>query len=106
VLEAAPRGPRPVRVDLVPADGSGPVAVDLTIGRDGFDPTLVWGDHYGAEGIVALALAAHLVADGDPAADGRPAAIAVHCETDSEPGGLACKAAVVRRPVVIGSPDE
>jgi len=40
-----------------PADG-GPV-----IGPGGFDPAEYWGDQYGAQGLVSVALAAHLVAD-------------------------------------------
>jgi 3-oxoacyl-[acyl-carrier-protein] synthase II len=35
----------------------------VTIGTAGFDPAAQWGDCYGAEGVVGLALAAHLVAD-------------------------------------------
>jgi 3-oxoacyl-[acyl-carrier-protein] synthase II len=52
VLEAAtglPRGPVGSR--------------SLAVGPDGFDPVAHWGDCYGAQGVVALALAAHLAAD-------------------------------------------
>ncbi|HEY3956691.1 MAG TPA: beta-ketoacyl synthase N-terminal-like domain-containing protein [Streptosporangiaceae bacterium] len=35
----------------------------LSIGPGGFDPVAHWGDWYGAQDIVALALAAHLIAD-------------------------------------------
>lgn len=54
VLERAPAVPRPLR----PAD-PGPLA----IGAGGFDPVAHWGDCYGAQGVVTLALAAHLAAD-------------------------------------------
>ncbi len=40
-----------------------PARPRLTIGRGGFDPAAAWGDCYGAQGVVALALAAHLAAD-------------------------------------------
>jgi hypothetical protein len=35
----------------------------LEVGPGGFDPAAHWGPCYGADGVVALALAAHLVAD-------------------------------------------
>ncbi|MFF5207128.1 beta-ketoacyl synthase N-terminal-like domain-containing protein [Streptosporangium sp. NPDC000396] len=50
-------------VELVPEAGPWPRPPRVTIGRDGFDPAAHWGDCYGAEGVVALALAAHLAAD-------------------------------------------
>jgi hypothetical protein len=33
------------------------------VGPEGFDPARHWGDFYGAQGVVALALAAHLAVD-------------------------------------------
>ena len=45
----------------VPAD---PPAAALTIGRLGFDPQVAWGDCYGAQGVVSLALAGAAVAAG------------------------------------------
>jgi 3-oxoacyl-[acyl-carrier-protein] synthase II len=36
----------------------GPVPPEMTIGPDGFDPTVHWGDCYGAQGVLGLALAA------------------------------------------------
>jgi 3-oxoacyl-[acyl-carrier-protein] synthase II len=53
----------PALVELRTGAGSGPDA-DVVVGPGGFDPAARWGDHYGAEGVIALALAAHLVADG------------------------------------------
>lgn len=50
-----------VLVEWLPDDGALP---GFTIGPDdAFDPARHWGDCYGAQGVVSLALAAHLVAD-------------------------------------------
>jgi hypothetical protein len=66
VLEAAPaRG--------VPARQAAPARHHLEVGPGGFDPAAHWGACYGADGVVALALAAHLAAD-----EGR-GPVTVHC---------------------------
>lgn len=51
-----------------------PRARPLTVGPGGFDPAAHWGDCYGAQGVVGLALAAHL------AADEGCGPVAVHCD--------------------------
>jgi 3-oxoacyl-[acyl-carrier-protein] synthase II len=51
LVPAASRPPAPA--------GGGP----LEVGPGGFDPAAHWGGCYGADGVVALALAAHLAAD-------------------------------------------
>jgi 3-oxoacyl-[acyl-carrier-protein] synthase II len=55
-----PGTPEQALVELVDEDEPWPRRPRLTIGEEGFDPTVNWGDHYGARGVVALALAAHL----------------------------------------------
>lgn len=42
---------------------SEPAEAKITIGSGGFDVAAHWGDYYGAQGVVALALAAHLICD-------------------------------------------
>jgi 3-oxoacyl-[acyl-carrier-protein] synthase II len=63
-----------VEVELLPRAGAWPRVPRVTIGRDGFDPATHWGDCYGALGVVALALAAHL------AADEQHRVVGVHCD--------------------------
>ncbi|MEU8122605.1 beta-ketoacyl synthase N-terminal-like domain-containing protein [Spirillospora sp. NPDC049024] len=68
VLEAVPETAPPdgARLELCDPGGGDAVA----IGPGGFDTAAEWGDHHGAETVVGLALAAHLVADeGACAAD-------------------------------------
>ena len=64
VLEAVrpPAGGR-VLVELVPRADRWPRPPRVLIGRGGFDPVPSWGYCYGAQGVVGLALAAHLAAD-------------------------------------------
>ncbi|MDL4820277.1 beta-ketoacyl synthase N-terminal-like domain-containing protein [Actinomadura opuntiae] len=63
VLAASPVG---ASLELCAPDGGDAVR----IGPGGFDTAAEWGDHRGAETVVGLALAAHLVADeGADAAD-------------------------------------
>lgn len=52
-----------VLVELVPAGGQWPRPPRLVVGPGGFEPAAHWGDCYGAQGVVDLALAAHLAAD-------------------------------------------
>jgi len=64
VLEAARSDTvRQVLVHRLAADQDWPRPPTFLIGRDGFDLTSRWGGLYGAQGVVALALAAHLAAD-------------------------------------------
>jgi hypothetical protein len=56
-------GPGQALVELVPGAGAWPRPPRVTIGPDGFDPAPHWGDYYGAQDVVALALAAHLAVD-------------------------------------------
>ncbi|WP_433241181.1 beta-ketoacyl synthase N-terminal-like domain-containing protein [Streptosporangium sp. CA-135522] len=80
-------------VEPVPAAGPWPRPRRITIGRDGFDPAAHWGDCYGAEGVVALALAAHLAAD-----EGH-GPVGVRC--DSEDGSRAALVSSAE-PVTVG----
>ncbi|HEU4425172.1 MAG TPA: hypothetical protein VFR67_21800 [Pilimelia sp.] len=57
----APGTTREALVELAP--GAASVVPPLTVGPGGFDPVRHWGDCYGAQGVVALALAAHLAVD-------------------------------------------
>lgn len=71
--------PAPVSVSMM----DGPAAdAGTVLGPGGVDLAALWGDCYGAQGLVAVALAAHLTTAG-PAGDG-PDTIAVRCgdETD------------------------
>ncbi len=73
--QASGRGAPPRRVLMEPVSGTGPwpLAPRAIVGPGGagpdgagpggFDPARHWGDCYGAQDIVALALAAHLAAD-------------------------------------------
>ena len=61
VLQAEP-GPS-TSVVVEPVAGDWPRSPRLNVGPDGIDPIRLWGDCYGAQGVVALALAAHLAAD-------------------------------------------
>lgn len=65
VLSRNGNGPR-----VGPAAGTGP---DLVLGPGGLDPARVWGDGYGAQGVISLALAAAAVAAG------RCTEVTVHC---------------------------
>lgn len=47
-----------------PSAAVGLPPVDLTLGPGGFDTARAWGDHYGAEGVIGLALAAAAVDGG------------------------------------------
>jgi hypothetical protein len=58
-----------------------PLEPRITVGPAGFDPAAHWGDTYGARGVVALALAAHLAAD-----EGYQA-VAVRDESEDGSGG-------------------
>ncbi|GAA1767066.1 beta-ketoacyl synthase N-terminal-like domain-containing protein [Luedemannella helvata] len=69
-LHAGP-GDRPLRAGgacvvleraVAPTPVPGPA--DLVLGADGFDPGVIWGDTYGAQGVVSLALASGAVAAG------------------------------------------
>jgi hypothetical protein len=77
VLEPDATGPV---LDLRP-DGDGPDPPGGLVGPGGLDPVPLWGDCYGAQGIVAVALAAGLaVARSEPIrvpCGGTPAAHAV-----------------------------
>jgi len=64
VLEAwRSHGSGRARVELVPSGGPWPRPVRVLVGRGGFDPVPLWGSCYGAQGVVGLALAAHLAVD-------------------------------------------
>lgn len=56
-------GPGPLTVTPVGGTESWPRPPRVTVSSDGIDPLQLWGDCYGAQGVVALALAAHLAAD-------------------------------------------
>jgi 3-oxoacyl-[acyl-carrier-protein] synthase II len=59
LLEAAgPRQDADLHADLAEVDAAGWVSGGITIGPAGFDPTVHWGDCYGAQGVLGLALAA------------------------------------------------
>lgn len=59
-----PGSPGQAVVELVPDAEPWPgLNPRITIGPGGFDPATHWGDCYGAQGVVSLALAAHLAAD-------------------------------------------
>jgi 3-oxoacyl-[acyl-carrier-protein] synthase II len=76
-------GPAPVSVSIVDGpDLDGPDLADGTaLGPGGVDLAGLWGDCYGAQGLVAVALAAHLVT-GEPA--GRPDVIGVRCGNEAD----------------------
>lgn len=84
VLEAAVGGPAPAVPDHRP--------YPLTVGPGGFDPAARWGDCYGACGVVALALAVHLVADEGCGT------VAVHCDGED---GSRCALVTAPAPAVI-----
>jgi 3-oxoacyl-[acyl-carrier-protein] synthase II len=60
--DAAP-APGQVVVEAIRDGGHWAVTPQTVIGPEGFDVLRRWGDFYGAHGVIALALAAHLVAD-------------------------------------------
>lgn len=71
VLERAAPGSAPgAPVQLVDPTAPWPQQPRTTIGPDGFDPARHWGDCYGAQGVLALALATHLAVDEGHAAVG------------------------------------
>lgn len=49
---------------VVTAGEAGARPARCRVGPDGFDPVARWGDRYGGQGVVSLALAAHLAAEG------------------------------------------
>jgi 3-oxoacyl-[acyl-carrier-protein] synthase II len=58
------RGGGPGRSVFVSPSAGPPEPAGLAIGPHGLDPAAVWGDTYGAQGVVSLALAAAAVASG------------------------------------------
>lgn len=74
-------------VEAGPATGWSRPA-NAVIGPDGFDLTTAWGDGYGAHGVVALALAAHLAAD-----EGHDAVGVVCAGEDGSRAALVCSTA-------------
>jgi hypothetical protein len=81
ILEPVRAGAVPAAVvQPVPSGSVWPYPVDLAVGAGEpgadataatrFDPVLRWGDAYGAQGVVSLVLAAHLVAGGHARAVG------------------------------------
>lgn len=62
VLHAGGRAAGPVWLQPVPVDRPWPDQPWVTVGPGGFDPVAHWGDCYGGQGVVSLALAAQLAA--------------------------------------------
>jgi 3-oxoacyl-[acyl-carrier-protein] synthase II len=94
-------------VVLGPAGAPAPVSVSMmdglaanagtVLGPGGVDLAALWGDCYGAQGLVAVALAAHLTTAGP--AGGGPDPIAVRCGDETDGWRSALVSAAERRGV-------